>query len=151
MKAAQPSLLYVRIVSCHDLQKTDWLSENDTYVETHFKNFVSKTSVVKNNSSPAWADEVSVFPFILEDNGLHEKITFVIKDKDLLKDAVLDTINYSLGDLSTKKLNLVRLDHLTFEACIGDFFFHPVAKTPRNTIKRYTACKDKQLFREWLK
>ena len=106
---------------------------------------------MKNNSSPAWADEVSVFPFILEDNGLHEKITFVIKDKDLLKDAVLDTINYSLGDLSTKKLNLVRLDHLTFEACIGDFFFHPVAKTPRNTITRYTACKDKQLFREGLK
>lgn len=145
--AARPIILYVRIVSCHDLEKTDWLSENDTYVETSFKNFLSKTSVVKNNSSPSWADEVSIFPFVMEDNGMHEKIKFVIKDKDLLKDTVLDTISYSLGDLSRKKLNIVRLDHLTFEACIGDFVLHPVDKMPRSYIKLYTSCKDKQVFR----
>ena len=88
---------------------------------------------------------------MLIQNNCAVSLDFVIKDKDLLKDTVLDTINYSLGDLSTKKLNVVRLDHLTFEACIGDFFFHPVGKTPRSNIKRYTACKDKQLFRERLK
>ena len=100
--AARPIILYVRIVSCHDHEKTDWLSENDTYVETSFKNFLSKTSMVKNNSSPSWADEVSIFPFVMEDNGMHEKIKFVIKDKDLLKDTVLDTISYSLGTCHAK-------------------------------------------------
>ncbi len=124
--SSHPGLLYVRVVSCHDLRKADLLTENDTYVVTAFRGKSWKTSVVSNTALPSWKNEVRIFSFMVEDGAKHDVLEFTIKEKDvLLRDETLHHITFPLSSLDTGKLNHVRLDHLTFEVCLGDFVFIP--------------------------
>ena len=124
--AAKPGLLYVRIVSCHDLRKADLITQNDTYVVTSFRGKTWKTSVVPNMALPSWKNESRIFSFIVEDDAKHEVLEFTIKEKDLLlRDETLHHITFPLSDIETDKLNHVRLDKITFEICLGNFVFLP--------------------------
>lgn len=144
--AAKPGLLYVRIVSCHDLRKADMITQNDTYVVTTFRGKTWKTSVVPNSALPSWKNESRIFSFVVEEDAKHEVVEFTIKEKDLLlRDETLHHITFSLGDIETDKLNYIRLDKITFEVCLGNFIFLPQDRVAEaaslSPIKLFTDCE----------
>lgn len=144
--AAKPGLLYVRIVSCHDLRKADMITQNDTYVVTTFRGKTWKTSVVPNSALPSWKNESRIFSFVVEEDAKHEVVEFTIKEKDLLlRDETLHHITFSLGDIETDKLNHIRLDKITFEVCLGNFIFLPQDRVAEaaslSPIKLFTDCE----------
>ena len=149
--AAKPGLLYVRIVSCHDLRKVDLITQNDTYVVTSFRGKTWKTSVVPNMALPSWKNESRIFSFIVEDEAKHEVLEFTIKEKDLLlRDETLHHITFPLSDIETDKLNHVRLDKITFEICLGNFVFLPQDQVNEMAnplpIKLFTDCDPDEII-----
>ena len=148
---AKPGLLYVRIVSCHDLRRADMITQNDTYVVTTFRGKTWKTSVVPNTALPSWKNESRIFSFMVEDDAKHEVVEFTIKEKDLLlRDETLHHVTFSLGDLEPDKLNHIRLDKITFEACLGNFAFLPHAQIAEaaslSPIKLFTDCEPDEII-----
>ena len=142
-----PGLLYVRIVSCHDLRKADLFTQTDTYVVTTFRGQSWKTSVVPNTALPSWNNELRIFSFMVEDDAKHDVVEFTIKEKDvLLRDEPLHHIKFPLSTLATDKLNHVRLDNLTFEACLGNFVFLPHSAVDPLAIKLYTDWQPNELI-----
>ncbi len=149
--AAKPGLLYVRIVSCHDLRKADLITQNDTYVVTSFRGKTWKTSVVPNMALPSWKNESRIFSFIVEEDAKHDVLEFTIKEKDLLlRDETLHHITFPLSDIETDKLNHVRLDKITFEICLGNFVFLPQDQVNEMTkslpIKLFTDCDPDEII-----
>lgn len=149
--AAKPGLLYVRIVSCHDLRKADMITQNDTYVVTTFRGKTWKTSVVPNSALPSWKNESRIFSFVVEEDAKHEVVEFTIKEKDLLlRDETLHHITFSLGDIETDKLNYIRLDKITFEVCLGNFIFLPQDRVAEaaslSPIKLFTDCEPGEII-----
>ena len=144
-------LLYVRIVSCHDLRKSDLLTQNDTYVITSFRGKTWKTSVVPNMALPSWKNESRIFSSIVEDDAKHDVLEFTIKEKDLLlRDETLHHITFPLSDIETDKLNHIRLDKITFEICLGNFVFLPQDQvnemTKSRPIKLFTDCDPDEII-----
>ena len=149
--AAKPGLLYVRIVSCHDLRKADLITQNDTYVVTSFRGKTWKTSVVPNMALPSWKNESRIFSFIVEDEAKLDVLEFTIKEKDLLlRDETLHHITFPLSDIETDKLNHIRLDKITFEICLGNFVFLPQDQVNEMTkslpIKLFTDCDPDEII-----
>ena len=149
--AAKPGLLYVRIVSCHDLRKADLITQNDTYVVTSFRGKTWKTSVVPNMALPSWKNESRIFSFIVEDDAKHDVLEFTIKEKDLLlRDETLHHITFPLSDIETDKLNHIRLDKITFEICLGNFVFLPQDQVNEMAkplpIKLFTDCDPDEII-----
>ena len=148
--SSKPGLLYIRIVSCHDLRKADLLTQNDTYVVTTFRGQSWKTSVVPNTALPSWKNELRIFSFMVEDDGKHDVIEFTIKEKDvLLRDETLHHVTFPVSRLATDQLNHVRLDNLTFEACLGNFVFLPLDAVEGGiggaAVKLFTDCQPDEL------
>ena len=149
--ASQSGLLYVRIVSCHDLRKADLFTQNDTYVVTSFRGKTWKTSVVPNTALPSWKNETRIFSFVIEEDAKHDVLEFTIKEKDLLlRDETLHHLTFPISDLETDKLNHIRLDKLTFEACLGNFVFLPQDQVAEETktppIKLFTDCEPGEII-----
>jgi len=144
---AQPGLLYLRVVSCHDLRRADLFTQNDIYVEVTFRGKKWKTSVVPDSTHPSWPDATRIFTFMVEDEAKHEVVEFTIKEKDVLRrDETLHHITFPLSELETDRLNHVRRDHLTFEACLGNFVFVPHAAVDRGAaVRLYTDCEPSDL------
>ena len=144
-------LLYVRIVSCHDLRKSDLFTQNDTYVVTSFRGKTWKTSVVPNMALPSWKNESRIFSSIVEDDAKHDVLEFTIKEKDLLlRDETLHHITFPLSDIETDKLNHIRLDKITFEICLGNFVFLPQDQVNEMAkplpIKLFTDCDPDEII-----
>ena len=144
-------LLYVRIVSCHDLRKSDLFTQNDTYVVTSFRGKTWKTSVVPNMALPSWKNESRIFSFIVEDDAKHDVLEFTIKEKDLLlRDETLHHITFPLSDIETDKLYHIRLDKITFEICLGNFVFLPQDQVNEMAkplpIKLFTDCDPDEII-----
>jgi len=146
--SSKSGVLYVRIVSCHDIRKADILTQNDTYVVTSFRGKTWKTSIVPNTAFPSWKNEIQFFSFVIEEDAKHDVLEFTIKEKDLLlRDETLHHITFPLSNLESNKLNHIRLDKITFEVCLGNFVFLPQDKVNSSpSIKLFTDCDLSQII-----